>query len=685
MDARRVGAALLVPASFSIAVLLVGCGGGGGTQTLPAVASQAPSQSAKPQSTLSATSGNAATIVQTASGNNGGGAGYTIVTASAPNPGDVLFGGLTVSLSGGVSRTTSLAKWNVLDALGQSQDTNGYLAASSYTAVVPVGDSNTQTVNETGGNWASGVLYEIAHADTTTPIAADQWGSGSGGAVTCPAVAAPRAGSLVICEVYLDAGTANPSVLQTPAPAAGWAFDRASGGQYEETFAFHDTTPTGAAQNVPAMTFNLKNGSGALANWLAETIVVQPPNAAQPATPVPWPASAVETPGMADAFVDSVGVNVHLGFLGTLYSNNFGQVLSLLHGLGVRHVRDGIVLGESFICDEYQQLAGDGIHVDDVTSPGMNQQTIAQWGPCAGSALEAVEGPNEYDLSGDPNWGSVDVATQQYLYPAVKGAAPAVTVYGPAVTTSGAYGALGDLSNAEDDGNMHDYFAGRNPGNTGWGSSDQFGTYGSLAWNLAVAQQASRSKPIVATETGYSDATGVTNYVPPATMGRYEMRTLLEHWMAGVKRTYLYELVDMTNDAYVGFGLTDPNGNPKPAYTAIQHLLAHLSDPGSSFTTTPLSYGVGAPAGVQHVLLQKRNGTYELLIWVEASEWNPITSSATAVSPQPVTLTFLKSPTSVTATTIGEDGSLQQTALPVTAGQATLTATADVQVIDITP
>jgi hypothetical protein len=315
----------------------------------------------------------------------------------------------------------------------------------------------------------------------------------------------------------------------------------------------------------------------------------------------------------------------------------------------------------------------------------MNQQTIAQWGPCAGSALEAVEGPNENDLTGDPNWASVDVATQQYLYPAVKSAAAAITVYGPAVTTSGAYGALGDLTNAEDDGNMHDYFAGRNPGNAGWGSSDQFGTYGSLAWNPAVAQQASRSKPIVATETGYSDTTGVTNYVPPATMGRYEMRTLLEHWMAGVKRTYLYELVNMTNDAYVGYGLTDPNGNPKPAYTAIQHLLAHLSDPGSSFTTTPLSYGVGAPAGVQHVLLQKRNGTYELLLWVEASEWNPVTSSANAVGPQPVTLTFLKSPTSVTGTTIGEDGSLQQATLPITAGQATLTATADVQVIDITP
>jgi hypothetical protein len=682
MGRRRI-AAFLVPASLAAAALLAGCGGGG--HTLPSVAPQTSVQSSSSRSTASTTSGTAVTIAQVASGNNGGGTGYTILTSIAPNAGDVMFGGLTVSFSGGMSRSTSLVNWKTLDALDQPQDTNGYLGASSYTSVVPVGASNTQTVSETGGNWASGLLYDVARADTTSPIAADQWSQGNGATVTCPAVTAPRAGSLVICEVYLDAGTTNAGVLQTPSPGAGWAFDRATGAQYEEVFGFHLTTPTTAGQTVPAMQVTLKNGTGFLANWLAETVVVQPPDPAQVATPMPWPSSAVETPGMADAFVDTVGVNIHLGLWGTLYTNNFPQVLSLLQGLGVRHVRDGIVLGQSTICSEYQQLAGAGIHVDDVTAPTMNQQTIAQWGPCAGSALEAVEGPNEYDLSGDPTWAWTDSTTQRNLYPAVKSAAPALTIYGPAVTTSGAYAVLGDLSSVEDFGNMHDYMAGHNPGTSGWGSSDQFGTYGSLAWNIAVAKQASVSRTLVATETGYSDTTGVTDYVPPATKGRYEMRLLLEHWLAGIPRTYFYELIDSTADTFIGYGLTNASGNPKPAYVAIQHLLAHLKDPGPAFTTTPLQYAVGAPPSVQHVLLQKRNGTYELIVWVEASEWDPLSSTASAVSPQPVTLTFLKSPTSLTTTTIAGDGTLQQAALAISGGKTTLNATSDVQVIDITP
>jgi hypothetical protein len=684
MDARRFFAAFLAPASLAAAALLAACGGGGGN-TLPSVSPQAAAHPASSQTTTTTASGTAVTIAQIAGGNNGGGAGYTIVTAAAPNAGDVMVGGLTVSLSGGVNRTTSLVKWNVLDALAQSQDTNGNLAASSYTNIVSVGESNTQTVSETGGNWASAVIYDVTNADTTSPIAADQWSRGSGNAVTCPSVTTARAGSLLICEVYLDTGTANASVVQTPSPGAGWAFDRASGSQYEEVFGFHATAPTTAGQTIPAMQFNLKNGSGYLANWLAETIAVQPPNPTAVATPMPWPASAVETPGMADAFVDSVGVNIHLGFAGTLYQTNFPQVLSLLQGLDVRHVRDGIVLGQSTICSEYQQLLGDGIRVDDVTSPGMNQQTITQWGPCAGGALEAVEGPNELDMSGDSNWAATDIATQQNLYPAVKAAAPGLTVFGPAVTSSAAYAALGDLSSYEDFGNMHDYMAGRNPGNPGWGSTDQFGTYGSLAWNMAVAKQASVSRSLVATETGYTDTVGATDWVPAATKGRYEMRLLLEHWLAGVQRTYLYELIDTTNDSFIGYGLTDAAGNPKPAYVAIQHLLAHLRDPGPAFTPTPLQYAVGAASPVQHVLLQKRNGTYELILWVEASEWNALTATATSVAPQPVTLTFLKTPSSLTQTTIGDDGTTQQSALTVTAGKTTLTATNDVQIIDITP
>jgi hypothetical protein len=681
---RRVFAAVLVSASLFASALLNGCGGGGGGSSLPSLAPQSSARTSQTSGVLRTSSTNGGvTIAQIASANNGGGTGYSLVFQSAPNGGDTIFGGLTVSHQGDSSRTTSINNWKPLDALGQPSNTNGNLAASSYAHVVAIGESNTENIAESGGNWASSVLYDVTGSDTTTPVAADQWGQGNGGSVTCPAVTAPRANSLVVCEVYLDAGSANGTVLQNPSPGSGWTFDRAAGGQYEEVFGFHANATTSAGQSVPAMTFNLKNGGGFLANWLAETVVIQPGSGTS--APLPWPSGTAETPGMADAFVDTAGVNTHLGFYGTLYGDNFSRIASLLQGLGVRHVRDGVDATQSNLCSEYQQLASSGIHIDDVIKPGTDAQALSQAISCAGTAIEAVEGPNELDLSGDPNWASTDAATQRALYPAAKSVSGSLSVIGPVVTTSGAYAALGDLSSVEDYGNTHDYMAGRNPGNGGWGSNDQFGTYGSMLWNIGAAKQASRSKAIIATEDGYADTMGVLNAVPAATKGRYEMRTLLEHWLDGVPRTYFFELVSVGSGPFTSYGLTDGSGNPKPAYVAIQNFLKHLSDPGGPFTTTPLSYAVGAPSPVQHVLLQKRNGTYELILWVEAAEWDPVAQTAIAVTPQPVTLTFMKNPTSLNVLTFNDDGSTQTGTLTATGGQATLSATNQVKIIDITP
>ncbi len=52
--------------------------------------------------------------------------------------------------------------------------------------------------------------------------------------------------------------------------------------------------------------------------------------------------------------------------------------------------------------------------------------------------------------------------------------------------------------------------------------------------------------------------------------------------MHGVKRTYLYELLDEVSSP--GYGLIDENMNPKPAFLAVQNLIANLWDKGPSFT-----------------------------------------------------------------------------------------------------
>jgi hypothetical protein len=507
------------------------------------------------------------------------------------------------------------------------------------------------------------------------------WASGSAANATCPAVPIAHAGSLVICQIHLDAGTATSSVRQSPTPATGWTFDRTSGAEYQEIFAFHTTAPA-AGVTLPAMAVPLTAGG---VGWVAETVAFAPASAS--ATPQPWPASAVETPTQADAFVNSAGLNIHLGESGTLYSTNVAAIVSLLQNSGIKHVRDAMHPGEQSMCTQHRAIGAAGLGIDEIATYGVTMAQIEAWNSCVGPAIDAIEGANELDLSNLTTWASLDDAFQRSLDAAMTSTRPGTTVIGPSVTTESAFTALGDLSGVENDGNVHAYFAGYNPGTSGWGATDSFGTYGSLAWNLAIAHQASKSKPIVMTETGYGDTGGGTgnNGVPAATKGRYTLRTLLANWRAGVPRTYLYELIDEGSAPFSNYGIATATGAPKPVYTALKALLGYLADPGAAFTPAPLSYAIGAASSVQHVLLQRRNGHDELAIWAERSEWNPATGTAIATTPEPVTLTFEHAPSALVSTVFEGSGTTAKGALSVNGTTATLTVDGDVTVIDITP
>jgi hypothetical protein len=391
----------------------------------------------------------------------------------------------------------------------------------------------------------------------------------------------------------------------------------------------------------------------------------------------PPPVFASETPGSSDAFVDSVGVNVHLSEYGTLYGNNFGAVQSLLAGAGIRHIRDGVTANNSTICGEDQTLAASGVHVDVISVWSMTD--MASWLGCIGPAAESIEGVNEWDLSNDPNWVADIIGDEQTL--AVQ--FPQIPLLAPALTSEPAFLSVGSLANIVSFGNAHAYFAGRNPGTGGWGATDAYGTYGSLAWNLSVAGIVGGSKPIEITEGGYSDQ--LDQYaVPAVTKGRYTVRMLLNDWNGGAARTYIYELVDEGSPNFSHYGLVDASGNPKPAYSAVAALLGHLSDPGPAFTGSPLSYNFIASASVDHTLLQKRNGTYELVFWDEVSEWDPNANAPQATTPQAVQLAFPKAPTALTQSTFGDNGLL--TSAPLTsASTVTLSAGPWPTIVDITP
>ena len=432
-----------------------------------------------------------------------------------------------------------------------------------------------------------------------------------------------------------------------------------------------DTPSTATAGG--AITVALTNG--AADNAMLSAIQVIPAVAAAGSTAAPIVGS--EAARSSDAFVDAAGVNVHLSDTTTLYGQNFAAVKGLLQTAGIRHIRDGTSYGQANICAEDVALGAAGIHIDVIVSTPI--ANLAPWLTCIGTSAELLEDYNEYDASGDPNWASV-LRTAE---PLIGAAVPLLPQIAPALTSENSYVSLGLLPGVTY-GNSHAYFAGRNPGTNGWGGTDAYGTYGSLAWNVAIAGAVSGTQTVDLTETGYSDQTD-SYAVPPVTKARYTVRTYLNDWISGVNRTYLYELADEGSAPFAHYGLVDASGNPKPAFTAVESLLSHTSDPGSTFTASPLQYTfVPASATVRHTVLEKRNGTYEVIFWNEVAEWDPNANVAIATTPQTVTLTFAKVPSSMQQTTFADSGSVATTPL-VSQSTMVLSAGAWPTIVDIVP
>jgi len=131
----------------------------------------------------------------------------------------------------------------------------------------------------------------------------------------------------------------------------------------------------------------------------------------------------VEQATSAERFVDSIGLNVHLSYHNTGYGN-FSAVSTLLRGLGVRHLRDGVVLGQQDVCNEARALGDAGMRFTFITQANLNAQQLNEWASCVGHSIEAYEGPNEYDIShpqSDPNWTATVQNAQRALYRNVAG------------------------------------------------------------------------------------------------------------------------------------------------------------------------------------------------------------------------------------------------------------------------
>jgi hypothetical protein len=354
--------------------------------------------------------------------------------------------------------------------------------------------------------------------------------------------------------------------------------------------------------------------------------------------------SATAAPaGSADSFVDSIGVNIHT--VGeTPYREQFAGIEQRLGELGVRHVRDELFPGEPDQYEALNQLAADGIGVTTIVGPpsaGMTalEEMVAVLKNDLAGSVEAVEGPNEYSTEGSPDWKNELVAYQRKLYEDVKGdpALSSLPVIGPSISHND-QAQLGDVSSWLDFGNIHSYPEGNGP------------EY-KMGFNLERAELNSASKPIFATETGYTNAinwtpaeAGENRPVPESVSATYMPRLFFEYFSRHIARTYSYELVNQrpdpeADDRESNFGLLRNDLSKKPAFEALANTIAILEDPGPAFTPGALDFSLsGATADLHRVLLQKRDGSFYLALWRITSVWDPVAKTAQNPPSEAVTI-----------------------------------------------
>lgn len=348
----------------------------------------------------------------------------------------------------------------------------------------------------------------------------------------------------------------------------------------------------------------------------------------------------------ADSFVGSIGVNTHFYYTGTPYVDAFSLVKQRLAELGVRHIRENIAPNDR--PDQYRrlrELSALGIKADLILGDPRNgistlDHMIATVKNELPGAVDSVEGPNEFNAQGVSNWVSMLREYQQHLYTAVKSdpALSSLTVIGPSITNWGDAEKLGDMSGMLDVGCAHPYTS-RPPETV-------------VTESLERSAQTAGTKPAFTTETGYHTAlnykSGSEAFLPvtEAAQAVYMPRVFLEQFRRGVARTYSYELLNQFPDAKLteresNWGLLRNDLSKKPAFDAVQNLIAILKDTGSGSTPGSLDYSLeGNQENLRQLLLRKSDGSYYLALWRATSVWDAVKQLTLDPGSSPISIKF---------------------------------------------
>ena len=347
------------------------------------------------------------------------------------------------------------------------------------------------------------------------------------------------------------------------------------------------------------------------------------------------PASVGTQERSAEALVDSIGVNVHFSYVDTAYGRQ-AEVLSRLHELGVGHIRDGIPTSVQAQQAGLRAARRQGIQATLISDPhGDPRAEVAASLAVMGDGIAAFEGPNELDGSGDPAWPATLRDFMPALESAVREQAPDVPMIGPSfIHPASRMDLPADLPGSV---NEHPYPDGGPP-------------EPALGDALRALRQHVLERGVVVTETGYHNALAGTTGQPPVSetaAAIYLPRALVASFGAGVRRTFIYELLDEKPDPGLvdpeqHFGLLRDDLSPKPAFTAVQTLIAALrASPGES-SRGRFSWGlqVHGEGEVQRLALVRNDGSRLIALWRPLSVWDQETRQPVEPSPLPVELRF---------------------------------------------
>lgn len=374
-------------------------------------------------------------------------------------------------------------------------------------------------------------------------------------------------------------------------------------------------------------------------------------------------APVTEQARQADAFVDSIGVTTHLFYYDTSY-NRFDDIIKpKLIQSGIRHIREGASKSDTH-WKRLRELADNGIHASLLFDPrGMAVTEAVYIASGLQPAVEAIEGPNEYNNSGNANWVQTFRDYTISLHDKLKADSrtAGLPIWGGTTANDpNAYNLIGDLSAYVDYGNIHPY-----PG----GGVPAIG----LAGSVSMIQPSFGGLPVIASESGYHTFNGCSGTqcsqpgVTESAEAIYMPRMFLDYFNAGIARTYAYEFIDEKKDSPASdqeqhFGLLRFDGSEKPAFKAIQSLIGLLQEPGASFAPGSLTYAVnGNTEDLHHTLLQKSDGTQYLLLWLDKKSFDTSANQNIDVPTQQLTLDFGQARTAAVYT-LDESGVLSHTA-----------------------